>query len=244
MKVVSVCLLSGGIDSTVAATLVAREANTDVVLLSIFYGQGAESAERKHAALVADKLMATFPNVREHFTMTIGGAMRRTQHRPVQEEWSRGFVGWRSPRNGWEKAGYPSTRDEVFTLIAVAGAEARLRDLPDVVRAEVVLATNGDDLANFADLKPSNFIGHLQEIVDGKLMPSLGKPVEIRLPLIDLSKQAVVTLGRKISAPLELTWSCYFGEPGAACGHCDQCRWRREAFRAAEIEDFATTVKP
>jgi 7-cyano-7-deazaguanine synthase len=244
-KKISICLLSGGIDSMVASTLAANEVNSLVYLLSIFYGQGAERAERMHATLVADKLMATFPNVLEHFTLEIVGSVRKSTVSRGPEAWTEGFVGWRSPRAGWEQSGYPSTRDEVFSLIAAAGAEARLRDTPDAVRAEVVLATNRDDLGNFGDLKPSNFLEHLQEILNGKLMPSRGKPIEIKLPLIDFTKSAVVALAREIGAPLELTWSCYFGEPGHPCGNCDQCRWRADAFRSVGIEDSAVAaVRP
>jgi 7-cyano-7-deazaguanine synthase len=239
VRFISVCLLSGGIDSTVAATLAAKEVDSHVYLLSIFYGQGAHKAERLHAALVADRLMTNFPNVLEHFTMEIGGSVRKSKDSCGHETWTEGFVGWRSPSGGWEQSGYPSTRDEVFTLIAAAGAEARLRDTADAVRAEVVLATNNDDLGNFGDLKPSNFLEHLQEILNGKLMPSRGKPIAIKLPLINCSKSAVVALAREIGAPLELTWSCYFGEPGNPCRNCDQCRWRADAFQAVGIEDSA-----
>ncbi len=128
--------------------------------------------------------------------------------------------------------------------MAAAGAEARLRDAPHTERADVVLATNSDDLGNFRDLKPSNFLEHLQEIMNGKLMPSRGKPVEIKLPLIGYSKRAVVELGREIGALLELTWSCYFGAPGKPCGRCAQCRWRSDAFRSVGIEDFGLPAKP
>jgi 7-cyano-7-deazaguanine synthase len=49
----------------------------------------------------------------------------------------------------------------------------------------------------------------------------------------------VIERGKAVGAPLHLTWSCYFGEPGAPCGSCDQCGWRNAAFRAAGIEDEA-----
>ncbi len=172
--------------------------------------------------------------------MEIGGRARVSKDADEggQTSWSDGFVGWRSPRKGWEKAGYPSTRDEVFTLIAAAGAEARLRDNPGATSAEVMIATNADDLQNFPDLEASNFLCHLQQILDGKVMPQEGRPVRVSMPLIDLTKAEVVALGKEIGAPLELTWSCYFGEPDKPCGECDQCKWRAAAFAEAGIEDL------
>lgn len=236
---VSVCLLSGGIDSTVAALNACKNMAGPIFLLTIFYGQGAEAAERVHAPKIADWLMERFPNVREHFIMEIGGhaRVRRDSDDIEGPSWSEGFVGWRSPRKGWEKAGYPSTRDEVFTLIAAAGAEARLRDNPDATSADVIIATNADDLQHFPDLEASNFTAHLQHILDGKVMPQEGRPVRVSMPLINLTKAEVVALGREIGAPLELTWSCYFGEPDKPCGDCDQCKWREAAFAEAGIDD-------
>lgn len=239
MNAISVCLLSGGIDSTVAATALAQSGVRRITLLTLMYGQGAEAAERVQAARVADWLMDRFPHVTDHVVLDITGGARRQQGPVARSSLSQGFVGWRSPLSGWELAGYPSTRDEAFTLIAAAGAEARLRDFDDADAAEVILATNKDDVANFPDLSGENFTRHLQAILDKKLMPLRGKPVRIRLPLIDLSKAEVVQLGARIGAPLELTWSCYFGEPGRPCRACDQCRWRQKAFAAAGIRDRA-----
>jgi 7-cyano-7-deazaguanine synthase len=234
-----VCLLSGGIDSTVAAMQACRTGGASIYFLTIFYGQGAEQAERVHAPRVADWMMERYPNAREHFIMEIGGRARVSKDADAiaGSSWSEGFVGWRSPRKGWEKAGYPSTRDEVFTLIAAAGAEARLRDNPDAKSAEVIIATNADDLRNFPDLEASNFTAHLQHILDGKVMPQEGRPVTVSMPLINLTKAEVVALGKKLGAPLELTWSCYFGEPDKPCGECDQCKWRAAAFEDAGAVD-------
>lgn len=240
-----VVLLSGGIDSTVAATIKAREADNLVHLLSIFYGQGAEEAERSQSRLVGDWLLSTFDNVVEHFEIFIGGNTRASKSKlrrigssmDLRTVSLGGFVGWRQPAQGWPLAGYPSTRDEVFALIAAAGAEARLRDFEFAREAEVVLATNKDDIDNFPDIRAENYLLKLNSILAEKLIPQTGRPLKIDLPLIDLTKEQVVRAGKAVGAPLHLTWSCYFGEPESPCGSCDQCRWRSAAFRAAGIED-------
>jgi 7-cyano-7-deazaguanine synthase len=244
-----VVLLSGGIDSTVAATLKAREATNIVYLLSIFYGQGAEDAEKKQSRVVADWLLSKFDNVVEHFEIEMRGASRASKTKLTRLGLSdlqllnvsvSGFVGWRQPATGWPQAGYPSTRDETFALIAAAGAEARLRDLEFAIDAQVVLATNKDDIENFADIHKENYEHHLNAILDKKLMPQSGRQLRVNLPLIDFTKSQVVERGIEIGVPLHLTWSCYFGPPGFPCGQCDQCRWRSDAFRAAGIQDPAT----
>ncbi len=245
---VVVILLSGGIDSTVAATLKAFELKNIVYLLTVRYGQGAEIAENVQSRAVADWLLAKFENVVEHFELELSGKTRSSKSRvqrtglndldlsPVSNS---GFVGWRHPTGGWPQAGYPSTRDEAFTLLAAAGAEARLRDLPLAQEGEVVLATNSDDLANFTDIRIDNYNIHLNAILAKKLIPQSGRPVRIDLPLIHLTKAEIIRRGANIGAPLHLTWSCYFGEPGAPCRTCDQCRWRARAFHVAGIMDPA-----
>jgi len=238
-KKISVVLLSGGLDSCVAATMKAQEPDTQVHLLSIYYGQGAEAAEKQQSALVADRLKELYPNVVEHFYLTINGEARWNKLRDYEtaQKQIQGFVGWRTPYGGWHKAGYPSTRDEAFSLIAAAGLEARLREYPNMIQGEVVLATTKEDLYNFEDIEPIVYETYLNEVLARKMMPREGKAMRIVLPLIGLMKHEVVRKGVEIKAPLELTWSCYFGNPGKPCNGCDQCYWRAEAFKKAGVPD-------
>jgi 7-cyano-7-deazaguanine synthase len=241
----SIVLLSGGIDSTVAAVMKANEPTTLVHLLTVLYDQGAMDSERIYAYKVADWLLSNFRNVVEHFEITMSGSVRT--HKPgieiggMRRKMPRaeptGFVGWRRPGTSSAKAGYPSTRDEAFVLLAAAGAEARLRDLEFVGEAEIVLATNRDDLVNYDDIFFENYATHLTAILDRKHMTLSGRPVKIDLPLIDFSKAEVVKRGLELGAPLEITWSCYFGIDETPCGSCDQCRWRAEAFRSLGLEE-------
>lgn len=218
-KKISVVLLSGGLDSCVAATMKAQEPGTQVHLLSIWYGQGG-FAEVVAAERMADKLYDEYSNVVEHTQLFIGGrtrlhrdkgidvrdgnyeklngidkiglrfktsieegSLKRTKgYRQVRDLISylteddkakdclaelvlgslvnmQGFVGWRSPQKGYASYGlpngYPSTRDEAFTLLGVAGVEAKLLEYPKTEYGEVVLSTNRDDLENFPDIELS-----------------------------------------------------------------------------------------
>jgi 7-cyano-7-deazaguanine synthase len=65
-----------------------------------------------------------------------------------------------------------------------------------------------------------------------------GQPLEIRAPLLMLSKAEIIKRGQALAAPFELTHSCYDPDvQGVACGRCDSCQIRREGFRQAGIED-------
>ena len=43
-------------------------------------------------------------------------------------------------------------------------------------------------------------------------------------------------MGKKLKAPLELTWSCYQGGD-KACGKCDSCLLRLKGFEDAGYKD-------
>lgn len=303
VKTISVVLLSGGVDSCVAGTMKAKEPDTQVHLLSIWYGQGG-FAEMVQSERVADHLYENYPNVKEHSQLLIGGMTRMHKDRGVDVRHNRyekldkidkaalrfqshiekadlreiagyrevqnmlsyltdnkraldtltgivvgslvsmqGFVGWRSPQRGYASyglpSGYPSTRDETFTLLAAGGVEARLLEYPEVEYGEIVLSTTKDDLANFPDISPATYKRDIGSILSRKEVPQrFNKPIHVAMPLINLPKQAVVSLGKAIGAPVELTWSCYFGEPEKPCYECDQCKWRTEAFRKAGVKDM------
>lgn len=53
-------------------------------------------------------------------------------------------------------------------------------------------------------------------------------PLRLRLPFAALSKNEVVALGRRLNAPLDLSWSCFRDGPHT-CGRCESCRERRQA---------------
>ncbi len=59
---------------------------------------------------------------------------------------------------------------------------------------------------------------------------------QIEAPFMEKRKSAVLTLGSQMAVPFQHTWSCF--EDGAQhCGTCDQCTKRREAFKAAHLQD-------
>src|SRR4029450_932334 len=64
--------------------------------------------------------------------------------------------------------------------------------------------------------------------------------IEIRTPLIDLTKREIIELGQRLGVDYALTTSCYDpSSDGAACGHCDACQLRLRGFREAGTSDPA-----
>ncbi|MFQ6012773.1 MAG: 7-cyano-7-deazaguanine synthase [Thermoplasmata archaeon] len=63
-----------------------------------------------------------------------------------------------------------------------------------------------------------------------------GDVIEIRTPLIRMTKGEIVRRGAGLGVPFELTWSCYHGRV-KACGVCDACQLRLKGFQEADMTD-------
>ena len=61
-------------------------------------------------------------------------------------------------------------------------------------------------------------------------------PISIVTPVIRCTKAQIVRRGLDLGAPLHLTWSCYRSSH-RACGRCDSCALRLQAFREAGVAD-------
>lgn len=61
---------------------------------------------------------------------------------------------------------------------------------------------------------------------------------ELRTPYLDFSKADVIRRGVKLGVDYDTTYSCLLGYP-VHCGRCPQCLRRRDAFRAAGVDEPA-----
>ena len=65
-----------------------------------------------------------------------------------------------------------------------------------------------------------------------------GESIEIKTPLIHLTKAEIISKGTKLGVDYSKTTSCYQADAaGRACGKCDSCRLRRKGFAEAGIDD-------
>lgn len=62
------------------------------------------------------------------------------------------------------------------------------------------------------------------------------KPIRIRNPIQFLTKEKIIERGLELDVPYEHSWSCY-RESEKACGTCDSCKLRLEAFENIKSED-------
>ena len=124
---------------------------------------------------------------------------------------------------------YVPARNIVFLSIAAGLAES-------VDAERIYIGANVVDYSGYPDCRPEFFEAYEDMLAKGTKAGVEGHPVRICTPILNLSKADIVRLGKKLKAPLEMTWSCYNGGD-KACGHCDSCRLRLEGFRQAGYKD-------
>lgn len=217
----AVVLLSGGLDSTVAAT-VAKQDGFTLYLLTIAYRQR-HAIEVEQARLVGAALGAGNHLVVDVDLRALGGsaltgdlAVPKDRH---EEERAQGVP-----------ATYVPARNLIFLSLAAAHAEI-------VGASAVYFGANVLDYSGYPDCRPEFIRAFEHTVAVGTKSGVEGARLEIRAPLLSLSKAEIIQLGMTLHAPLHLTHSCYDPIGSLACGHCDSCLIRRKGFAKAGVED-------
>jgi len=218
----AVVLASGGIDSTITSAIAQRD-GARVYLLTVSYGQR-HVIEVERARQVARALGAAGHLVLEVDLRQIGGSALTT-NQPVPKDRSQ------AERREGIPATYVPARNTIFLSLALAYAE--------VLEASLIyLGANVLDYSGYPDCRPDYLRAFEQLARLGTRAGVMGKGIEIRAPLLQMTKAEIIRVGASLKVPFHLTHSCY--DPavdGTACGRCDSCRIRREGFRAAGISD-------
>ena len=91
-----------------------------------------------------------------------------------------------------------------------------------------------EDSSGYPDCRES-FIKSMQNSINLGLRDDTN--IEIKTPLIHLSKADIVKKALNLGVKLEHTWSCYKNSD-KACGLCDSCRLRLKGFKEAGVKDL------
>jgi 7-cyano-7-deazaguanine synthase len=216
-------VLSGGLDSTVCLALAADASHPSDSLVAVTFDYGQRHRiELERAATIAGHYGADHLVVRLDASAW-GGSALTDEAIGVPDAGSDGTDGI--------PVTYVPARNLIFLSVAVGVAEARDLD-------GVAIGVNALDYSGYPDCRPE-FVASFASTAALALKRGVeGRPVEVRTPLIDKTKAQIVELGRSLDAPLELTWSCYRGDP-QPCGTCDACALRAKGFAEAGIADPA-----
>ncbi|MFH1149909.1 MAG: 7-cyano-7-deazaguanine synthase [Actinomycetota bacterium] len=84
---------------------------------------------------------------------------------------------------------------------------------------DVYLGAGADDTAGYPDCR-GDFLASMEHAA--RLGLDCAR-LSLVLPLIDLDKEGIVSLGDSLGVPWDLSFSCYAPENGEHCGVCDSC---------------------
>ncbi|CAN5524405.1 7-cyano-7-deazaguanine synthase QueC [soil metagenome] len=214
---IAVCLVSGGMDSCVAAAI-AKQENEETAFLHISYGQRTEKRERKAFEDIAD-----FYNAEKRLAVSIeylakiGGSSLTDKNIEVTKA---------NLESKEIPTSYVPFRNANMLSIATSWAEVLNANL-------IYIGAVTEDSSGYPDCRPE-FYEAFEKTIEVGTKPDTN--IKIRTPIIHLSKAEIVKRGLELNAPLRLSWSCYRSE-NLACGTCDSCALRLRGFEQADLKD-------
>jgi 7-cyano-7-deazaguanine synthase len=218
----AVVLLSGGVDSTTAAALTAREGFA-LYALTLAYGQRhaveIEAARRVAAALGVARHEVLTIDLRAFGGSALTADIEVPKDRPL-EAMAQGIP-----------VTYVPARNTIFLSFALAWAEV-------LGANDLVIGVNVLDASGYPDCRPE-FIEAFERLATLATRAGVeGQRLRIRTPLIHMTKAEIIRAGLAAGVDYALTLSCYDPSPdGAACGRCDACALRRKGFGEADGPD-------
>jgi 7-cyano-7-deazaguanine synthase len=219
----AVVLLSGGLDSATVLAM-ARSQGFECSALSFDYGQ------RHRLELEAAGAVARACGVRNHVVMRIDlrqlGGSSLTSDTAVPKFRSIEQIGTGIPIT------YVPARNTIFLAFALGYAE--------VLQAfHIFIGANCLDYSGYPDCRPEYLAAfeQLANLATKAGVEGRGK-FRIHAPLLHMRKDEIIQRGIGLGVDYSVTRSCY--DPtadGLACGACDSCQLRLDAFKRVGIPD-------
>lgn len=218
IKKKAVVVLSGGMDS-VTTLAIAKDNNFDCYNLTFDYGQKSIS-EIISATYYSDKF-----DSKEHKIFNINfndftnsSLIDKNIDIPVN-------------KNDVIPTTYVPMRNIIFLSIACSWAEK-------VGASDIFIGANAIDYSGYPDCRDIFLEAYEKMINLGSKTGSEGGQFNIHRPLIDMKKTEIITIGKSLGLDYRKTISCYQAtSDGKACGVCESCLFRKNAFLELGLED-------
>ncbi len=211
-----IALLSGGLDSGVAAATFARQPDHALASCLFFdYGQRAVRREAEAAQRLATRLGAPLRTIELPW---FGELARRSGSRLMAGSGELPQGTEQAPGDAVSAAAvWVPARNVVFVAIAAAHAEA-------LQARHVIAGFNREEAATFAD-NSAAFVA----ASDTMLALGTRSGVQVTSPTLTWDKPQIVAAARALGFTAADFWSCYDGGE-QPCGRCESClrsRWTR-----------------
>jgi 7-cyano-7-deazaguanine synthase len=219
----AVLLLSGGLDSYTAGAM-ARGEGYALYALTVRYGQVHAREITAARDVAADLRVAKHVELDVDLASFGGSTLVGEGNIPKDRE--------------LDAPGIPSTyvpaRNTIFLSLALGWAEV-------LSARAIVLGVNALDYSGYPDCRP-DYLAAFERLARLATRAGVeGEPLEIKAPLLRMSKAEIIRTGLSLGLDYGLTHSCYDPLPsGAPCGRCDSCRLRARGFAQAGITDPVT----
>jgi 7-cyano-7-deazaguanine synthase len=213
----AVILVSGGMDSA-TAVYEAMEQGYDPYFLHTSYGQRTENKEFECAQALAEEVdAADFLHIETEHLAQIGASSLTDEEMDVADA---------DLESGAIPTSYVPFRNANLLSMATSYAEA-------TASSALFIGAHSEDFSGYPDCRPAFFDG-FQDVIDVGTKPETD--IDLKSPFVEWSKTEIAERGLKLGVPYEITWSCYRDDE-PACGTCDACAFRLEAFRGAGVRD-------
>ena len=221
----AVVLLSGGLDSMVAAAI-ARERGFAVNALTIDYNQ------RHRREIEAARAIARHLGAVRHVVLPLD--LRRFGGSALTDDIAvpKTGIGNEIPIT------YVPAHNLIFLALTLGWAEP--------LRAhDIFIGVNALDYSGYPDCRPE-FIASFAETARLATKEGVaGIPFRVHAPLQEWGKARIAQEAARLGLDPAMSWSCYDPtDDGLACGLCDSCRLRRAGFAEAGIEDGTAYAVP
>lgn len=220
----AVALISGGLDSMVAAASM-RADGYRLLALSIDYNQ------RHQIELAAARRIAHTLEAERHVVLPLDlrafGGSALTDEIDVPKQ----GVGDDIPIT------YVPARNTIFLSLSLGWAEAaNARDL--------VIGVNALDYSGYPDCRPQ-FVEQFQKLANVATKAGVeGDRFQVETPLLAMTKADIVREAARLGLDAGQTWSCYDPKGHQHCGRCDSCRLRAKGFAEAGLPDPTDYAEP
>ena len=212
----AVCIISGGMDSALAAKIEKKD-GYEIIALHFNYNQRTQDKELECFELISKDL-----NVKDKYVIDLDFFKQIGATALIGNEID-------VPTDGI-KPGVPVTyvpyRNGIFLSIAAAVAQKHDAEA-------IFIGVVEEDSSGYPDCRES-FIKSIENSINLGLKDDSN--LRIETPLIHLSKAQIVNKSLELGVKLEHTWSCYKNSD-KACGVCDSCRLRLKGFTEAKSMD-------
>lgn len=223
MKKKVVVLVSGGLDSSTVLAMLQKE-DVQIYAVSFYYAQNHSIEINKIKNFIKNY------NVSDHRVINIDlSAFSSTalvnEDIDVPKYDSANDVGDKIPVT------YVPARNTIFLSYALGYAEV-------VGASDIYIGAHMTDSANYPDCRPE-YIKSFENMANLAIKAGVeGYKINIRAPLIEMSKSEIVAAGLKMGVDYSSTISCYDPDSkGRSCGQCHACLVRINAFEDNNVRD-------